>query len=460
MSNDVSIGNLFNILLNDDSESLDYFLQNSSDANDGVNSRLETKKIPINIIKYDQRTKIKMISSSSFYSYGDNIPILSISALLGSVQCFNLLLMCDADIYLPDTSQRLPVHFACAGGCIEICDILDSSGADFTQNDKYNRTCLHYACMSGNISLVERFWSRSFDLEAKDTNLMRPIHFASLCNNFNEKNEKDYKCLYDGGDQVFDFLVKKGCEVNAVTKDRSTCFSIALRNSPSVFNYLIENYNISDFVKPHSKSMNNEKNESDTSNNNIMSGFTYNSNAFEEMLKNINSPNDNSTKQENIKKVKEKNSKSSDEMIDLNSFLIPDEDNEDQVSPLIDACRGRRFGIVTALLKRNGDFPFNDAEKTSISIQIDNNKEASFSKEKNNKHILPIDVEQKDIYGWTPLLYAAERGSLSIVKLLVQKGANVNSKSNNGFSPLLAAKNRNHPNIAIFLEQNGALLHP
>lgn len=453
-NDDPIIYNLFEILVNDDEESLNTFLQNCTDESYGVNSLLEIKKIQSKILKYDQRTKIKMISSSSFYSYGDNIPILSVSALFGSVNCLKLLLMCDADIFLPDSTHRLPVHFACAGGSIEICDILDSSGADFTQTDKYNRTCFHYACMSGNVSLVERLWCRNFELEAEDANLMRPIHFASLCNNFLEEDEKDFKCLNDGGNDVFDFLIKKNCDINPVSKDGSTPFTLALRNSPSVLNYLIEECDVHDYIKPHKKSVKSEKKTNND--DNIMTDFVYNRNAFDDMLKNIHNLNNNNEPVDDEEK-KEEVKKDNIDFIDLNNFFISDDDEEDQVLPLIDACRGRRFGIVAALLKRNNDFPYNDIEKdTNKVIKI----EATSNFENKNTKISIIDVEKKDIFGWPPILYAAERGSLNIVKLLVRKGANVNATSINGFSPLLAAKNRNYPDIALFLEKNGALLHP
>lgn len=453
MQNDSKKYNLFNILLNDDSESLENFLQNYTDGNEGANSRLEKKEIPVSNFKYDQRTKIKMISSPNFYSYGENIPIISVSALFGSIKCFQLLLMCDADIEISDTANRLPVHFACAGGCIEICDILDSLGADFTQTDKYNRTCLHYACISGNVSLVERFWVRNFDLEAQDANLMKPIHFASLCNNFLEEDENDFRCLNDGGNEVFDFLINKECEIDSVTKDKSTPFTLALRNSPSVLNYLIEENKINDFINPCKKSKKSTK-ETNNNDNDLMANFVYNPNAFDDMLKNIKNNNDNESNEKEEKK--EKRIKDDADFIELNNFYISDEDEEDQVIPLIDACRRSSFGIVAALLKRNKDFPYNDIEKT-----LNNNAQKDeIEKDTTSNFMQLIDVDKKDAFGWPPILYAAERGSLNITKLLVKKGANVNATSNNGFSPLLAAKNRNHPNIALFLEKNGALLHP
>ena len=42
------------------------------------------------------------------------------------------------------------------------------------------------------------------------------------------------------------------------------------------------------------------------------------------------------------------------------------------------------------------------------------------------------DVEAKTPSGWAPLHYAARRGHTNIVKLLLAKGANVNTKDENG----------------------------
>ena len=46
------------------------------------------------------------------------------------------------------------------------------------------------------------------------------------------------------------------------------------------------------------------------------------------------------------------------------------------------------------------------------------------------------DVNIKNNYGITALIYAAEHGNLEIVKYLVEKGANVNIKDNHGRTAL------------------------
>ena len=57
------------------------------------------------------------------------------------------------------------------------------------------------------------------------------------------------------------------------------------------------------------------------------------------------------------------------------------------------------------------------------------------------------------LLGWTPLHFAAAFGHKEIVKLLVAKGADVNTKNENGYTPLDLAKR--HPKVANFLRKHG-----
>ena len=82
----------------------------------------------------------------------DSPPIISIAAFYGSQECFQMLQYCEANLLIRDKQGRLPIHFACAGGSTEICDLLDSSGCDFTLSDNNSKNCLHYACEYGKYS--------------------------------------------------------------------------------------------------------------------------------------------------------------------------------------------------------------------------------------------------------------------------------------------------------------------
>lgn len=47
-----------------------------------------------------------------------------------------------------------------------------------------------------------------------------------------------------------------------------------------------------------------------------------------------------------------------------------------------------------------------------------------------------VDLESKDKYSRTPLLYAAEQGHVAVVKQLIEKGADLESKAEYYRSPL------------------------
>lgn len=54
----------------------------------------------------------------------------------------------------------------------------------------------------------------------------------------------------------------------------------------------------------------------------------------------------------------------------------------------------------------------------------------------------PISIEGKDKYGYTPLELAASEGYVEICKFLIEKGANVNSISNEGTTPPVPSHSR------------------
>ena len=66
------------------------------------------------------------------------------------------------------------------------------------------------------------------------------------------------------------------------------------------------------------------------------------------------------------------------------------------------------------------------------------------------------DVNARDKYGNTPLIYAAAYGYLDLVKYLVSKGADVNVKGNRGNTPLIFAAGNGYLEIVKFLVSKGA----
>ena len=66
------------------------------------------------------------------------------------------------------------------------------------------------------------------------------------------------------------------------------------------------------------------------------------------------------------------------------------------------------------------------------------------------------NINTKDSEGWTPLHHAARSGNEEIIKLLLERGANVNATNNNGTTALMSAAWRGYVEIIKLLFANGA----
>ena len=66
------------------------------------------------------------------------------------------------------------------------------------------------------------------------------------------------------------------------------------------------------------------------------------------------------------------------------------------------------------------------------------------------------DVNAKDEKGETTLMYAARSGNLEVVKFLVDKGADVNAKDSNGATALSIASANYRPKTVEYLKAYGA----
>lgn len=62
-----------------------------------------------------------------------------------------------------------------------------------------------------------------------------------------------------------------------------------------------------------------------------------------------------------------------------------------------------------------------------------------------------VDVDQQDDQGWTPLNWAAGRGDVDAVRLLLQRGADVTRTGRDNRSPLMIAKAAGRKEVAALL---------
>uniref|UniRef100_UPI0037E8D473 ankyrin repeat and SAM domain-containing protein 3 n=1 Tax=Semicossyphus pulcher TaxID=241346 RepID=UPI0037E8D473 len=69
-----------------------------------------------------------------------------------------------------------------------------------------------------------------------------------------------------------------------------------------------------------------------------------------------------------------------------------------------------------------------------------------------------VDLDGKNIGGWTPLMYASYIGHDNIANLLLEAGVNVNATTAKGLTPLMLAASCGNESISYFLLQQGAEL--
>jgi len=66
------------------------------------------------------------------------------------------------------------------------------------------------------------------------------------------------------------------------------------------------------------------------------------------------------------------------------------------------------------------------------------------------------DINAKNNYGSTSLMYASKIGHKKIVLLLIEAGADINAKNNYGYTVLMFATANNYKDIVALLKKYGA----
>lgn len=169
--------NLFNqkildSILDDDQETFSNLITQASSISD-VNQQFEMTnyKFP------------KLISNKPSY--------LSLCAFFNSEKCLEALVMLAPEglesnqMKKTDNFRRSPMHFACAGGNLNIIRELDLAGFSFDDKDMEGYQPSHYAAMAGHKDAIQYLWSKGVDLLANAYRmlLMTPLHVACLYGN-------------------------------------------------------------------------------------------------------------------------------------------------------------------------------------------------------------------------------------------------------------------------------------
>jgi len=125
-------------------------------------------------------------------------------------------------------------------------------------------------------------------------------------------------------------------------------------------------------------------------------------------------------------------------------------------TPLDRAISSKKKSTASFLRKHSGKTKKEWEAEGKAAISIHNAAHAG-NIEAIKQHLAAgTDVNMKNKFGSTPLLYAANYGQKEITELLIANSADVNAINNGGFTPLHSAANSNHKEVVELLITAGA----
>jgi tetratricopeptide (TPR) repeat protein len=133
----------------------------------------------------------------------------------------------------------------------------------------------------------------------------------------------------------------------------------------------------------------------------------------------------------------------------LNSLILFGQNVDEK---LYNAVKENNLSDVNEFIKQNGNPNFTE-EKSWVKINL------LITAVKNNNYEITkklieskADVNWKDGFNTSALMYACSNGSLKIVNLLIENGADINANDEQGNSVLTAAKESNNKDLILLIE--------
>jgi len=391
-------------------------------------------------------------------------------AAYGCMDCLELFLGMKMDVNSINSKNQTPLHLACKYQHLKIVKTLLENGANPNFEDNENNTTLYIAICAGNVDIVKLLLSYGADVNNGENSKI-PIHRAIEQNMI----------------EILSELIKNGADVNAESLDQFTplvravmkghlqCAEILIDHNSNLEQKVESSQTLLHLVAKHGKV--------DTSSF-LTTLINHRIDVNAEDV-NANTPLHLAKSSDTVQiliangaNVKAKNNKNETAM---HVFTKKHHNNANKsIESLINA------GADVNVIDEKGITPlFYASDPKSKAILIKNGSKAIVQTKKNRLHELMLyhgrditltktyieegdDVNCKDDKGNTPLYYAK---NIYNVMLLIKKGANVNEKNNKGRVALHQAVNlwqwkkrklmqptqlANLESIIKFLIENGA----
>ena len=133
------------------------------------------------------------------------------------------------DIHVTDNSGKSAMHYCAGSGNHQLFHYFTKMGSDVNQRTNNGQNCLHIASARGYMDLCKMFLEEyNFDINVTDSS----GRSALLC------------CAANGNDQLFQYFIKMGSNINQGTKYDGNCLHIAASHgNMDLCKTLVQKYN-------------------------------------------------------------------------------------------------------------------------------------------------------------------------------------------------------------------------
>nr|WP_253309278.1 ankyrin repeat domain-containing protein [Rickettsia endosymbiont of Ceutorhynchus assimilis] len=333
---------------------------------------------------------------------------LSINAREGTFDKVEDLIAQGANLEAKDNNDNTPLHNACNNGHFNVAKYLIEKGASLKAKNKDNKTPLELADHKGYINIVEMIKQIQSGLDEEllsavkngDPNKVDDLvsHGASLEVKDSNGNTLLHYASQNGHLKVVEYLIEKGASLKAKNKDGNTPLDLAVKE------------NIKEFLKKAQSGLN------------------------KELLAVVNG--------DDLNRVKALVSRGAS---------LEAKDNSDN-TPLHNACNNGHVKVVEYLVEEGASLKVKNKDgETPLHVAAQHDSTLEVIEFILNRDLSGINDITNN--GRTPLHLAIQGNKPSTVKLLLNKGANINAKDKDGKTPLDLAMQEGYTNIVEMIEQ-------